>query len=327
MRCNSNRSKNLTSLAAVLTAAMAVAGLTACGPATDQAADDGTISVVTSTSAYGSIVEAIAGDRVEVTSLIDSVNQDPHSYEATVRDKLEVSKADVVIENGGGYDTFLHRLVEDTGVAHDQVLSAVEAAGMDGAHGGEEHGHETGQGHEHGAGNEHVWYDLAAMSTLGERISAKLAELDPSNADAYKSNADRFSAGVDHLQEQLAGIEKTHGGEGVAITEPVPVHLLEEAGLANKTPDEFSQAIEEGHGVPPAVLQQMYQLLSRGKVQFLAYNAQTSGQQTEAVRQAARDAGVPVLSFTETLPQSSDYLAWMGANVDNIEQALNEATE
>lgn len=354
MRCSSNRSKSLTSLSALLTAAVAVVGLTACGAESDQSADDGTISVVTSTSAYGSIVEAVAGDNVEVTSIIDSVNQDPHSYEATVRDKLEVSKADLVVENGGGYDTFLHQLVEDTGIAPGRVLTAVDVARAEGgsgresqagAHGddhqehsgGKEHqehsaGHDDGEhdgghhGHDHGNGNEHVWYDLAAMSALSQRIAAKLGDLDPENRGKYRENAADFAAGIDRLQEQLGQIKKAHRGEGVAITEPVPVHLLKDAGLENKTPPEFSQAIEEGHGVSPAVLQEMLQLLSKEQVQFLAYNSQTAGNQTETVKQAARQAGVPVVSFTETLPDSSDYLTWMGANVDNIEQALNESS-
>lgn len=338
MRCSSSRSKSLTSLSALLTAAVAVVGLTACGPESGGSADDGTISVVTSTSAYGSIVEAIAGDNVEVTSIINSVSQDPHSYEATVRDKLEVSKADLVVENGGGYDTFLHQLVEDTGIAPGHVLTAVEFAGDehqghsdghddghdDGGHQGHDHG---SHGHRHGGGNEHVWYDLSAMSGLSQRMAAELGELDPENRGEYQQNAADFAAGLGQLQEQLGQIEQAHRGEGVAITEPVPVHLLDAAGLENKTPPEFSQAVEEGHGVSPAVLQEMLQLLSKDQVQFLAYNAQTAGNQTETVKQAALQSGVPVVSFTETLPKSSSYLSWMGSNVDNIEQALNASTD
>ncbi|GAB3266028.1 TroA family protein [Arthrobacter pigmenti] len=325
----------MTSLSALLTAAVAVVGLTACGSESGGSADDGTLTVVTSTSAYGSIVEAVAGDNVEVTSIIDSVNQDPHSYEATVRDKLEVSKADLVIENGGGYDSFLHQLVEDTGIAPGRVLTAVEFAGEgyqehNGGHQEhrDEHGDSGHHGHDHGSGNEHVWYDLSAMSGLSQRMAAKLAEMDPGNRGEYQANAAGFAAGLGQLQEQLGHIEQAHRGEAVAITEPVPVHLLENAGLENKTPPEFSQAIEEGHGVSPAVLQEMLQLLSKDhQVQFLAYNAQTAGNQTEAVKQAAREAGVPVVSFTETLPGSSDYVKWMGTNVDNIEQALNEPAD
>ncbi len=351
MRGTSNRRKSLTSLWLVLAVATAVS-LAGCGSDSEQpeAEDDGSISVVASTSAYGSIVEAVAGGNVEVTSIIDSVSQDPHSYEATVRDKLKVSKADLVVENGGGYDTFLHRLAEDTGVASEHVLTAVEAAGPgeggpggdagEGAHGGhQEHGgahsghqehsgaHDGGHGHDHGSGNEHVWYDLAAMSALSQQIAAKLGELDPANRDEYHTNAGRFAAGAGQLQDQLGQIRQSHHGAPVAITEPVPVHLLDDAGLENKTPPEFSQAIEEGHGVAPAVLRQVRDLLSEEKVQFLAYNPQTAGAQTETVKRVAVQAGIPVVSFTETLPESSDYLEWMGTNVDNIEQALNASTD
>lgn len=335
MRCTSNRSKSLSSFPALLTSAVVALSLAGCGSGAGQSAgnDDGTVTVVTSTSAYGSVVEAVSGGNVEVTSIIDSVSQDPHSYEATVRDKLKVSKADLVVENGGGYDTFLHRLAEDTGIAPGRVLTAVDFA--DSGAGSHEDGSshegsgsdEDGHGHHHGAGNEHVWYDLSAMSALSQRIAAKLGDLDPQNRGEYHENAAEFAAELGRLQEQLGEIKQAHHGEGVAITEPVPGHLLADAGLQNKTPPEFSQAIEEGHGVSPAVLQEVLQLLSKDKVQFLAYNAQTAGGQTETVKGAAKEASIPVVSFTETLPDSSDYVKWMSTNVDNIEQALNASTD
>ena len=39
----------------------------------------------------------------------------------------------------------------------------------------------------------------------------------------------------------------------MAITEPVPLYLVQDAGLVNATPEEFSEAAEEGTD-PPADL-------------------------------------------------------------------------
>src|SRR6478609_11298297 len=87
--------------------------LTACGtgggaPSASRGADDspGTINVVASTNVYGDIARAIGGDKVSVTAIITKTSQDPHSYEATAQDRLAISKAELVIENGGGYDGF-----------------------------------------------------------------------------------------------------------------------------------------------------------------------------------------------------------------------------
>ncbi|HET8795628.1 MAG TPA: zinc ABC transporter substrate-binding protein [Arthrobacter sp.] len=339
MRCISNRPRRSKKGAApaIAVGAAVVLALTGCADdaGSAQNPDDGVISVVTSTNVYGDIAETVGGDNVEVTPIIDSVSQDPHSYEATVRDKLAVTKAELVVENGGGYDAFLHRLVEDTESGDRAVVTAVELSGLQddgGSHAGHEeeadshagHEEEAGShaGHSHAEFNEHVWYDLATVSAVATKIADRLSALDSANAETYRANAAEFTASIEQLQQRVDGIKDRHGGEGVAITEPVPLHLLEDSGLINKTPAEFSQAVEEGNGVSPVVLQETLNLFSEGRVELLAYNEQTEGSQTQAVAAAARKAGVPVVNFTETLPDGKGYLSWMSANVDNIERAL-----
>src|SRR4029453_10594118 len=85
-------------------------------PAESASKNPGPVSVVTSTNVYGDIVKAVGGDKVAVSSIITKASQDPHSYEASAQDKLLVSKAKLVVENGGGYDDFLHKLADDTGI-------------------------------------------------------------------------------------------------------------------------------------------------------------------------------------------------------------------
>ncbi|MDQ0735467.1 metal ABC transporter solute-binding protein, Zn/Mn family [Arthrobacter agilis] len=306
--------------------AVSVVGLAACGDGAAGArtgdASGGALTIVTATNVYGDIAAAVGGDDVEVTAIVDSLSQDPHSYEATVQDKLAVSEADLVIENGGGYDPFLGRLAEETGV--ETVLSAVDLSGLEGADATEEAGeeHSDEEGHAHGAFNEHVWYDLPAMTALADALAEELGRLDGANADAYRERADAFTADLQGLQDRLAALAADGPGGRVAVTEPVPVYLLEAAGLTNATPEEFTEAIEEESDVPVAVLEEMKTLVTGGTLSFLAYNDQTEGSQTEAVRTAAGDAGLPVLDFTETLPEGEDYVSWMTANTDSIEAAL-----
>ena len=106
------------------------------------------------------------------------------------------------------------------------------------------------------------------------------------------------------------------------MTEPVPLYLLESAGLVNRTPADFTEAVEDGSDVPASVLKETLDLMRSDNVAVLAYNEQTGSPQTEEVRAAAVDAGVPVVNFTETLPVDSSYLDWMDANVTALEQAL-----
>jgi zinc/manganese transport system substrate-binding protein len=299
--------------------------LTACGQAAGNpqgSADDGIVDVVASTSVYGDIVSTIGGDKVRVESIITRTSQDPHSYEATTQDKLAVSKAELLVENGGGYDGFIHKLADDTGLDHGRVLNAVELSGLvpeeeaGASHGTDEHGHE------HAGFNEHVWYSLPAMARLADAVAAKLGELEPSSAETFRSNAASFKDSLGGLDAKLAGIKASAGAAPVAVTEPVPLYLLDAAGLDNQTPDEYTAAIEEDTDVPPAVLKATTDLMKSGSIRLLAYNQQTEGPQTVDVKDAATAAGVPVVNFSETLPEGKSYLQWMTENVDNIGKAL-----
>ncbi|UNK47177.1 metal ABC transporter solute-binding protein, Zn/Mn family [Arthrobacter sulfonylureivorans] len=317
-------------LAGLAATALLLSGCAAAGGA-DQA--DGTLSVVASTNVYGDLARSIGGDQVEVTSIIDRMAQDPHSYEATARDKLAVSKADLVLENGGGYDTFMHTLADDTGVDHHNIITAVELSPLPGAEDEAPHdpaatdadaGH-TGHGHaEHGHGgfNEHVWYDLSTMAKVADTVAAKLSALDPEQADTFKANAGQFQAGLDKLQAEVDGLAAAAGGEAVAATDPVPLHLFDALGLENKTPDDFMEAAEEGSDASPQALKEAEDLVTGGSVRFVAYNEQTEGPQTQRLRLLAEKAGIAVVDFTETLPEGQDYLGWMAANLHAVEKAL-----
>src|ERR1700754_3435350 len=76
----------------VAVVALALAG---CGSGTEtetpSAAPDTALPVVASTNVYGSIVDAVGGDRVAVKSLIDDPNADPHSFESTPADAAAVA--------------------------------------------------------------------------------------------------------------------------------------------------------------------------------------------------------------------------------------------
>ena len=84
---------------ATAVAAGALLGLAGCSSAQ---VDDGRISVVASTNVWGNIAELIGGDQVSVFSVIHDDSQDPHEFAAGANDLLRVSRAAVVIENGGG---------------------------------------------------------------------------------------------------------------------------------------------------------------------------------------------------------------------------------
>ncbi|MEU9997094.1 zinc ABC transporter substrate-binding protein [Streptomyces sp. NPDC050848] len=267
------------------------------------------IPVVASTNVYGDVVRQIGADKVDVVSIISDPAQDPHSYEASTRNQLELAKAKVVVENGGGYDDFVRRMLRGADNSSAQVVNAVEVSGKTPDAAGEF--------------NEHVWYDLPTMGKLGDRIADALTKVAPEDGAVFRQNSETFKDKLATLEKRTAQIDARHAGTAVAVTEPVPLYLTEASGLVNKTPADFSEAIEEGEEVSPQSLRDTLALLTGKQVDALVHNEQTTGPQTEKVKQAAEDNGIPVVPVTETLPEGEDYISWMSSTIDALDNALD----
>lgn len=293
---------------------------------TSPPAASGTIRVVTSTDFYADIVRTIGGDAVEVQALVSSDSgADPHSYEASARDQLAVKDAELVIANGGHYDDFLTQALDAAG-GERTVLTAVTEAHHEDE--GETALESSPTPHDHGEdSNEHVWYDLKAMNVLATGIAGALSALRPADSATFTSRAGAFQNELADLRDRQDHIRENHGDTAVAVTEPLPLFLLADCGLIDKTPAEFSEAIEEGTDVPARVLQDTLDLFADHAVELLVYNSQTTGPQTERVQDAAEDADIPVVPMSETLPAGQDYLSWMRANLDALEDALEGESE
>lgn len=314
------------SLLLVGSALAASLALTACGGGGGAAGDgaggtDGkngaapasTISVVASTNVYADIAQAVGGDYVSVHAIISKAGADPHGYEANAQDKLAVSKAEIGIENGGGYDDFFGQLAKGQ-LTEDQIVNVSTLSGLD-------------DGVDF---NEHLWYSLPTMAKLADDLATRFTAALPADApggaaQAFTAQAGAFKDKLAGMDSSLAELKNTHGGDGVAITEPAPLYLLEQAGLVNKTPEKFTAAVENGADAPAAILIDTVALVSSGKVDLLAYNEQTQSAQTEQVKAAATAAKLPVVDFAETLPPGSGYLDWMLDNIANLAQGLNTA--
>jgi zinc/manganese transport system substrate-binding protein len=296
----------LRTLTGSLIAALTGIALVGCTPPAPVTAD-GVISVVAATNVYGDIAERVGGDLVEVTSIIDDPSQDPHSFEADARVQLALSKADIVIENGGGYDPFIRQLLADDTAA--TVLTAsdfvVDSREPD--------------------FNEHVWYLLPAMGELADALADALGEVSPEHARDFERNAARFNADLEELHLETVTLKEEFGGMSVAALEPLAGYLLASMAISDVTPAVFSEAIEEGSEISPAALREMLKLIEDGPAAAVVANDQTTGAETDAIITAARRAGLPVVTVSETLPDGLGYVDWMSANIDDLATALRES--
>ncbi|MDT2004268.1 ABC transporter permease [Rhodococcus opacus] len=293
--------------------------LTACGSDTP---GDGTLTVVASTNVWGSVAQAVAGDKVDVTSIITEPSSDPHSFEASPADAAKLTDASLIVYNGGGYDHFVDDII-GTGNSDQLTVNAFDLL-EGGAHANEEHSDEGDShgGHDHGDINEHVWFDVDTVDATAQSIADKLGQLDPDNADAYKANAATFHGQLEQISAITDGIAAADKDAPVAQTEPIAYYLLQSAGLTDVTPPDFTSAIENGNDPAPAAIATTRQLLTDKQVRALVYNVQTQDRVTQDVRATAESAGIPVVEVTETLPEGLDYIQWQTNTAESLAAAL-----
>lgn len=285
----------------ILVCVLAAACLTACGGASGSSR----LSVVASTNVYGDLVRQLGGTRVSVTSILSDPNADPHLFEPGTANGLAVSHADVVVENGLGYDAFMSRLEEAAPNASRRVVTISDVLGIHGAD-----------------ANPHLWYDVPRLGSIATAIVRALAGADAAHAGAYRRDLRTFIASLGPLRRAVAAIRARHTGTPVAYTEPVPGYLVQAAGLRNLAPSSFTRPIQDGTEPPPTAVSALTALVATHRVKLLLYNEQAVSPITARMRDAARRAGVPVVGVTETLPPHTTFQAWQLRQVQALRQAL-----
>lgn len=264
------------------------------------------VSVVAGENFWANIVSQIGGSHVEVTSIISDPNTDPHEYESDTKDAAAISKANLVLENGIGYDDFLHNLLSASPNSKRDVLSVQKILNITGSN-----------------ADPHVWYDAAQVPTVAAAIAAELGRLDPADAATFTANAKAFDSSLQPILDVISKIKSKYGGAKIAYTERVPGYLVQAAGLQLGIPASFPQAVEDGTDPSPADTAAFDNAITAKTVKVLLYNGQVTNPQTARLKQLAGVSGVPVVAVTETLPSTDkDFQAWQLRQAREILTAL-----
>jgi zinc/manganese transport system substrate-binding protein len=275
--------------------------LTGCStPPEPWTAGTGPIKIVTSTNVWGSVANLVAGDTATVTSLIYNSNQDPHSFEASAQDQLDINNADIVIMNGGGYDDFVEKLVE-ADPTPAILVNAYMAAGEDDGR------------------NEHIWYDVDQVGDVAAVIGGAIETIDPSKSDQVWASVDEFRSQLASRKEKLDIIKNSNSCGKVFATEPLIDYILEDAGCKNVTPAAYSEAIEEERDVPPAVMEESKKILAAG-VEFVAVNESVSSSQIDEL--TGSKMNLATFAFSELLHMDPDTGEYEGNFFDLIDGTL-----
>ncbi|WP_375483101.1 metal ABC transporter solute-binding protein, Zn/Mn family [uncultured Jatrophihabitans sp.] len=300
-------------IAPAVAAALSAAVLASCSSAsggagnnlpTTQTTHAGRVQVAAAESLWGNVAEQVGGDHVDVTSIISDPNQDPHEYESTVGDASTLSRAKLVIVNGAGYDPFMNRLLGvDKKPAGDVITVSKVVGASNGA-------------------NPHLWYRTAYALQAAQAIEAALIRKQPAHRADFAAGLGRFTAGMQKVRSVIAAIRARHAGAPVGYTEPVPGYLVTDAGLSLGTPESFSLALENGTDPSPGDNAHFEQAVTGHRIKTLLLNTQVTDPETDRLQKLARNAHVPVVDVTETLPRGENFQTWQAAQASALLAAL-----
>ena len=305
-------------------------------------------TVYATTNVWGSVAKAVGGDKVNVIVGVNDLSQDPHDYQATATDKLNITKSAVMLVNGGGYDDWGMSLAES--VSHKPVvINAVALSGLspntDNAAdepASEQHQHEIKtadpqpsdhphvpsevhnevHSHSHGDFNEHVFFSLDTAKKVAEAVNKQLAATSPANQAIYAKNTQHFIQQIDALKVKAKQIGQQKAITAFA-TEPVIGYLLADMGIKDVTPKAYVVQSETDAGVSVKVLNDSKSLLSNKQVGLLVVNAQTEDATSKQLITLAKASTVPVVAVYETLPDGvTSYTQFIEKTLDDFAAAM-----
>jgi zinc/manganese transport system substrate-binding protein len=284
--------------------------LSACGSSSNTAStangpnSSGKIKMVAAEDFYGEVAKAVGGDHVEVTSILNNPNTDPHDYEPTPDVARTVSNSQIIVYDGVGYDAWMDKLISADSSSSSKSIIKVADDVM---------GKKDGD-------NEHVWYNPETMPKLAKKLADDLSKVDPSQAKTFQKNAQTFIASLAPLQEKVQKLKQTNGAK-IDVSEPVFDYMANALNLSVNDP-KFSKAIDEGTDPSAADVAQLQSDIKGKKIKLFVYNVQNSSPTVDNLVKMAKSSGVPVVKVTETKPKGDTYLQWMDNQLDAVSKAL-----
>ncbi len=180
-------------LAFGLALAVLAAGPAGCG-ARQEPSDPDRPLVVATINIIADLARQVAGDRVEVRSLL-AAGADPHTYEPVPADVRLIARSDLVLYNGFNLEKWLEKLIANAGGTRPRVAVAEGLAAI---------------GDGRGDPDPHLWMDPVQARGYVVNIRDALIRLDPEGAGAYRENARRYLEALEALdrwiREQVATI-------------------------------------------------------------------------------------------------------------------------
>jgi zinc/manganese transport system substrate-binding protein len=302
-----------SSTAATARAPSAKAGARAAssdrGRALADAASAAAVSAVGVENEYADVIAQIGGHYVKVSAIESNPNTDPHTFEASASVAREVAAAELVVQNGLGYDAYMNNIESASPSRARRVIDVQKLLGLPDS-----------------TPNPHLWYRPGTMAAVAAAVARALGALEPVHAAYFRTNAVAFDRSLQPWLAALRSFAARYPRTPVAVTEPVGDYMLAAAGANILTPFTFQADVMNGVDPAPQAVSFEQSLLSGHRVKVFLYNQQVTDSLTTSSLASATKYHIPVVGVYETMPLGYHYQSWMLAEVDALRRAVASGT-
>ena len=294
-------------LAAVLPLGVALlASACSSASASGSSGSGDAIAAVGAENEYANVIQQVGGQYVQTSAIMSNPNTDPHTFEASASVARLVSQAQLVVQNGVGYDTWANTIENASANSSRKVIIVQDLLGLPAS-----------------TPNPHLWYKPSTMPAVANAVAADLSELQPAHASYFKARAAAFISSLTAWDDAIAAFKAKYPDTPVATTEPVADYMLQAAGADNLTPFPFQADIMNGTDPSAQDVALERSLFTQHQVKAFLYNQQVTSSLTESFITLAHANGIPVVGVYETMPVPGyDYQSWMLTEIQALAKAV-----
>ncbi|MGI8482671.1 MAG: metal ABC transporter solute-binding protein, Zn/Mn family [Thermomicrobiales bacterium] len=317
----------MTVAAVVLLAVMVVAPLT--GTPHHAQADSHKLKVVASFSILGDWITNVAGDKIDLKVLVPA-GGDTHSFDPSPQQVADIADADLVFENGAGFETWLDDVYDSSGtkatrvvVSNGVTLRTLSGADAD-THGSE---HASDADHSNGSGSTdpHIWGNVQNAIIAVNTIEQALSTADPGNAASYKENAAKYIAQLQTLDTWVKSeVAKLPADQRKLVTSHDALGYYTDAYGFTIVGTALGTTTEEAEPSAKQITDLVNQIKASGVKAIFAENIENPALMNSIAKEAGVSVG-PVL-YTDALGEPGSagdtYIHAMTYNTTSIVNAL-----
>ena len=280
---------------------------------------DRKMKVVVTTNVIGDLVRQVAGDAVDLTTLMGP-GVDPHLYRASEGDVQTMAAADLVLYNGlhlEGKMTDVFAQMNERSVPTSALADAAVPDSL------------LVPSSEYASSYDpHVWFDVELWVRVTQHVGEVLAARDTAHADVYRQNADAYAQRLDSLDRYVtAQAERVPPDRRVLITSHDAFRYL---GQAYDIDVRGLQGISTATEAGTQDVQNLADFVTKRKIPALFVESSVSPRGIEAVQKAVQARGFEVkvggTLYGDTLGNrgtpAGTYIGALRHNIDTIVKGL-----